>query len=200
LFVVSAPSGAGKTTLCREVLRTVPNLRFSVSYTTRRARLGEVHGKDYFFVSEPRFRAMIRNREFAEWAQVHGHLYGTHRRFIQSRLSKGTDMLLDVDVQGAAKLRSQFKEGVTIFILPPSLTVLRSRLKGRGMNSPSDMNRRLRNAQREIRQYRHYRYVIVNKEIEKAREALRAIILAERHRQDHWDHGNLRKQLLKRRG
>lgn len=184
LFVVSAPSGAGKTTLCRKLTELMPDLRHSVSYTTRTPRSGEQDGKDYIFVGEGEFRRMIEEDEFVEWAEVHGNLYGTSRSILEGIREQGADVILDIDVQGARQLRSKYRNGVHIFILPPSLDVLRKRLEGRMSNSAEDMDRRMRRAVEEIKEYNNYDYVIVNDIFERAVEELKAIVTAERVRTD----------------
>lgn len=179
VFIISAPSGAGKTTLCSEILRMMPNIRFSVSYTTRKPRPGEVDGKDYLFVSEDIFKKMIEQGEFIEWAEVHGNLYGTSRKVINDIIESGKDVMLDIDVQGAQQMRNNFKGGIYIFVLPPSLDALRKRLRDRGQNSPEEIERRVKRAIEEIREYKRYDYVIVNDVFQDALDALRSIIIAE---------------------
>jgi guanylate kinase len=188
LLVVSAPSGAGKTTLCREMAHTVSGLQYSISYTTRTPRKGEVSGKDYFFVSEPEFMQMVRQEEFAEWARVHNHLYGTHAGFLKRTMDGGTDVLLDVDVQGAKLLKKRFPEGVFIFVLPPSMETLMERLRDRRSDTPEEIERRFRVAKEEIRNFVDYDYLIINDKIKKAIRDLESIILAERLRMTHADH------------
>lgn len=181
--MVSAPSGAGKTTLCEHLLRSVPNLALSVSYTTRRPRANEQHGMHYYFVSRQEFEEMLQRGEFLEWARVHGNLYGTSRRKLREMLQGGLDVLLDIDVQGAQRLRQEeaFKgQVVYIFVLPPSLQALRERLQGRLTEAPEEVALRLRNALQELRHYKLYDYVIVNDRLEEAVEALRAVVLARR--------------------
>jgi guanylate kinase len=180
IFVVSAPSGAGKTTLCQEITRIVPNLQHSISYTTREPRPGEVHGKDYFFVSDTEFRKMIENNEFLEWAEVHGHLYGTSRDLLMGIANRGIDVILDIDSQGAMQLKKKEVDGVYIYILPPSFDVLKARLMERKSESPDEIAKRLKKAREEIWSYREYYYLIVNDSVQKARKELEAIILAER--------------------
>lgn len=187
LFVVSAPSGAGKTTLCREMASVLPGLQYSISYTTRSPRPGEVHGRDYFFVRETEFREMIARKEFAEWAEVHHHLYGTHEGFLRDTMTAGLDVILDVDIQGAKSLKERFHEGIFIFVLPPSMEVLMGRLRGRRSDSPEEIERRLQVAREEIRNFSRYHYLIVNDEIRKAVRDLESIILAERNRVAHAD-------------
>jgi len=180
LFVVSAPSGAGKTTLCRRLLSVVQGLKFSVSYTTRPPRPGELDGVDYSFVGEEEFRRMAEAGEFAEWAEVHGNLYGTSRKRIEEALAGGADVLLDIDVQGARQMREHFPGGVYVFVLPPSMGVLGERLGGRKTDPPEAVRRRIERAADEIRDYMRYDYVIVNDVFEDALSELEAIVAARR--------------------
>lgn len=193
LLVVSAPSGAGKTTLCREMAHAVSGLQYSISYTTRTPRAGEVNGKDYFFVSEPDFMQMVRQEEFAEWARVHNRLYGTHAGFLKRTMDGGTDVLLDVDVQGAKLLKKRFPEGVFIFVLPPSMETLMERLRDRRSDTPEEIERRFRVAKEEIRNFVDYDYLIINDQIKIAIRDLESIILAERLRMTHADQDWLHK-------
>ncbi|MEK7871568.1 MAG: guanylate kinase [Nitrospirota bacterium] len=180
LFVVSAPSGTGKTTLCREMTIKLPNLTHSVSYTTRSPRSNEIDGREYFFVSETRFREMIERNEFAEWAEVHGNLYGTHNGHLLDIMNRGEDILLDIDSQGAIQMKKRFKDGVFIYILPPSFEVLKSRLTDRGSESTEEIRKRLKKAKEEIWNYREYYYIVVNDDFKKALNDLESIIIAER--------------------
>ena len=180
LFVISAPSGAGKTTLCKAVLEKITGLQFSVSYTTRPPRKEEIDGKDYFFVDETRFKAGIAEGEFIEWAEVHGNLYGTSRQQLRRFTSEGIDLLLDIDTQGAMNLQEQSEEAVYIYILPPSFDILKKRLVNRGEDSPEVVEKRLQKAGDEIRCYHRYQYLIVNEGLEVAQKDLESIILAER--------------------
>jgi len=182
IFIVSAPSGAGKTTLCKKIVRMVDNIRPSISFTTRQPRAGEIPGEDYYFVSEDEFRSMIGRGDFIEWAQVHGNLYGTSRRKLEELIDAGYDMLLDIDTQGARQIRQAFSNAVYIFILPPSMTELKHRLERRMSNSVEDMNRRMLRAVDEIKEYKMYDYVIVNDMIEASLKKLEAVIIAERLR------------------
>jgi guanylate kinase len=179
LFVVSAPSGAGKTTLVNKVIAQLPGVNLSVSCTTRAPRPGEQKGVDYSFISRAEFQAMEQAGKFIEWARVHGDLYGTPRANVD-RLGHGEDVILEIDTQGARKIREAFPESVLIFILPPSLEVLRERLQGRGGDSEEAIAARLDNARRELDQKAGYDYIVVNDKIEEATQALASIIIAER--------------------
>jgi len=182
LYIISAPSGAGKTTLCRELLDIFPELRHSVSFTTRKARPGEVEGKDYFFVDREKFLRMAENGEFAEWAEVHGNLYGTSLKTLEESRADGVDLILDIDCQGAAKLKESQAQGVNIFILPPSFSELKRRLESRNSDSKDVIDQRVTNAASEIPEARWYDYIVVNDQFSKAVEELKSIIIAERHR------------------
>jgi guanylate kinase len=180
LIIVSAPSGAGKTTIVAEVVRSLAGVRESVSFTSRPPRAAEQDGSHYHFVSEAEFKAMAARGEFLEWAEVHGNLYGTSRRAVDELLAAGEDVVLTIDVQGAANARRVFPDAVSVFILPPSYETLLSRLHARGANRSDDLRVRLGNAQHEIEQYRHFDYIIVNDELTIAVSELAAIILAAR--------------------
>jgi guanylate kinase len=182
LFVVSAPSGAGKTTLCREARLVIPDLAYSVSATTRPPRPGEVHGVDFRFVSESQFRAMLECGELAEWATVHGNLYGTPAKPLEAALTDGKDVLLDIDTQGAAQLRRRYSEAVLVFIVAPSIAELEQRLRERGADAEGDIARRLARAREEIKLWRTYDYLIVNRDVKEAMDQLLAVIQAERCR------------------
>jgi guanylate kinase len=172
LFVVSAPSGAGKTTLCNAVRRRCKDLAYSVSYTTRAPRPGERHGQDYFFISTEEFETGIAQARWAEWARVHGNLYGTSARWISETLHLGRDILLDIDVQGARQILQRFPEAITIFIRPPSLEVLRQRLLQRGTEDRDAIDLRLANARSEMAQQQFYHHVLVNDDLQTATREL----------------------------
>jgi guanylate kinase len=162
LFVISAPSGAGKSTLCRAVLDRFPDLVYSVSSTTRSPRGGEQNGKDYHFITKDEFEKGIARGRWAEWAEVHDHYYGTSADFLNGELSGGRDILLDIDIQGTRKILQRYPDAVTIFIMPPSLETLKSRLQSRGTDSPEAIAVRLQNAAEEMAQKDLYRHIIIN--------------------------------------
>lgn len=179
LFVISAPSGAGKTTLCKEIIDFFPSLRHSVSYTTRPQRPGEQDGIDYHFVTRTVFDAMVAQEAFAEWAEVHGNRYGTAIETLERFRSEGSDILLDIDCQGARQLKKSYRQGVFIFVLPPSLTELQRRLHGRNTDSPEVIARRIANARDEIREAVWYDYLVINDDFSQAFSELKSIVLAE---------------------
>jgi guanylate kinase len=182
LIVVSAPSGTGKSTILARVLAQVPKLRFSVSHTTRLPRPGEKDGVQYHFVTRDAFDAMVRDDLLLEWAHVHGERYGTARTEYDAACAAGDDLLLDIDVQGAAQVRRRFADAISVFILPPSATALEARLRGRGHDPESSITVRLQNARRELDSYRDYDYVVVNDDLESCVLALQCIIRAARSR------------------
>jgi len=180
LFVVSAPSGAGKTTLIRQALPDLGPVQFSVSATTRAKRPGEQEGVDYFFVTRDAFDAMAARGEFLEWARVHENSYGTPAAPVRTALESGADVMLDIDVQGAAQVRARMPESVQILVVPPSFEVLRRRLEGRGQDDPANVAVRLRNAKTELARFREYDYVIINDDLREAVDNLKGIIRARR--------------------
>ena len=182
LFVVSAPSGAGKTTLCREMRLRLSELAYSVSVTTRPPRPGEIDGTDFRFVSEAQFRELLTRNEMAEWATVHGNLYGTPAGPLEAALREGRDVLLDIDTQGAAQLRARYPDAVLVFVVAPSLAELEQRLRERRSDAEQDIARRLERARQEIALWRRYDYLIVNRDVKEAMEQLESIIQAERCR------------------
>lgn len=181
LMIVSAPSGAGKTSICREILRMFPNVRFSVSSTTRSPRRGEVDGKDYHFISTEEFRERIARGEFVEWVENYGQLYGTSKKTLDAFLTQGYDLILDIEPRGAKAIREACPQGIFIFILPPSLAELKSRLSSRG-ESPDAMEGRIRSSLDEIREALWYDYIVFNERLEDAVDRFRAVYLAERSR------------------
>lgn len=195
--MVSAPSGAGKTTLCQRLTADLPGMMHSVSYTTRKPRPGEVNDRDYTFVREEEFRRMAEAGEFAEWAEVHGNLYGTSKERVEEMLQEGIDVILDVDTRGAAQLREAYPDGVFVFILPPSMKSLRERLTARMSDSAEEIERRLRRAREEIRDYRSYDYVIVNDEFERALRELESVVTTRRLESGLTDPGWVEKNFLR---
>lgn len=184
LFIVSAPSGAGKTTLCQKLSTIVPYLRHSISYTTRHPRKGEINNVHYTFISEKKFKTMINKGEFAEWAVVHGNLYGTSIKKLRELSKKGCDIILDIDTQGAKQMKQIFKDAVYIFVLPPSIRILKKRLKSRMSESAQEIKKRLEKAKEEIVNYKDYDYVVINDDFKKAVRELESIIIARRLRTD----------------
>jgi len=180
LLIVSSPSGAGKTTLCNRLRGEFPDLRFSVSHTTRRPRRTEIDGREYHFIDQPMFEQMIRIGSFAEWARVHDHFYGTSLKEIEMARASARGVLFDIDYQGARQIKASLPDAVGVFILPPSLTELERRLRGRGTEDEPTTLRRLKNAKSEIEHYGIFDYVIVNDEINRAYEQLRGVVYAER--------------------
>jgi guanylate kinase len=187
VFIISAPSGSGKSTLTHRLVNEVPNLRFSISYTTRAPRGQEQDGKDYFFISPADFESRIANGEFLEYAKVFDNYYGTHIGELESAAAEGVDLILDIDVQGARQLKGKIPEAVSIFILPPSRQVLEERLRARSQDSEPVIARRLHDAAEEIRNYSQYDYVLVNREVEASVETLRSIVKASRSRRDRME-------------
>jgi len=182
IFIISAPSGSGKSTLVNEARQIVSGLDFSISYTTRKPRGSEQNGREYFFVSRTEFEVMIEQDEFLEHAEVFGNYYGTARRFLREAEQKGSDLLLDIDVQGAEQIKRKLPQAVSIFILPPNRNELEKRLRNRSQDSEKVIQLRLVTASREIENYYKYDYILVNDRLEDSVMALRAILLAERLR------------------
>jgi guanylate kinase len=180
IFIISAPSGSGKSTLVNEVLRRVPGLEFSVSYTTRAPRGSEKSGREYFFVTREEFERMIEQDEFLEHADVFGNYYGTARSFLRDAQAKGEDLLLDIDVQGAEQIKKKLPEAISVFILPPNRKELESRLRNRSLDAEQVIERRLATAAREIENYGKYDYILVNDRLEDSIELLKSILLAVR--------------------
>jgi len=188
MLIVSSPSGAGKTTLCNRLRSEFPSLRFSVSHTTRRPRPNERDGREYHFIDKSTFEAMVDRGEFAEWARVHGHYYGTSLGQIEAakRDDDVEGIIFDIDFQGARQIRAAFADAVTVFILPPGLDELERRLRGRGTEDEATTQRRLANAKREIAHYGLFDYIVVNDDVARGHERMRSIVIAERcRRQRH---------------
>ncbi len=182
LFVISAPSGAGKTTLLKRLFPSLNNIAFSVSHTTREPRPNEINGKDYYFVSDQEFSEMVEKDMFLEWAWVHNHRYGTSKKEVERLLSKGQDVILDIDVQGALNVKKKISSAVLIFILPPSIKELERRLRNRGTETEDEILLRLKNAKEEIKMVENYEFVVINDSLDEAVEGLKAIIISFRHR------------------
>lgn len=183
LFIISAPSGAGKTTILRQVMAELPGLAFSVSHTTRTPRAGEVNGRDYHFIDRQTFEQLRAAGDFLEWAEVHSNLYGTSRSAVAGQLAAGFDVILDIDVQGARQVRGIPElAAISLFILPPSLAELEKRLSGRGTDGPEVIRLRLENAIREISESTGYDHRIINDKLDEAVEMVKAVILAARSR------------------
>lgn len=200
LIIVSAPSGAGKTSLVNAMLSATPDIDLSISYTTRPPRAGEVDGKDYHFVSREAFLEMADCGDFLESAEIYGNLYGTSQPWIQSKLKSGRDILLEIDWQGADQVRRIFPGCISIFILPPSITALEERLKGRGKDSAEVIARRMQSARDEIGHVAEFDYVIINDKLDDAVQELRSVVIAARNRRDRQlaRHQELIDQLTKR--
>jgi guanylate kinase len=190
LFILSAPSGAGKTTLVHRLMRIFPDIKLSVSCTTRRPRAGEVPGRDYRFVTAARFLATRNRRGFAEWARVHGSFYGTPKAPLLRAIRNGRDLLLDIDVQGARQIKKAFPRAVLIFILPPSWRELAHRLAWRRMDHKTTRER-LRAARRELKEIMRYDYLVVNREVRRAADCLKAIVIAERQKVARYRSGGI---------
>ena len=187
VFIISAPSGSGKSTLTHRLIAELPNLRFSISYTTRAPRGQECDGKDYFFISNAEFEARLAKGEFLEHAKVFGNYYGTHANELERAAAEGVDLILDIDVQGARQLKEKIPAAVSIFILAPSREVLEQRLRARSQDSEPVIARRLHEAAEEIRNYSQYDYVLVNREVEASVETLKSIVKATRSRRDRME-------------
>jgi guanylate kinase len=182
LFIVSAPSGAGKTTLVERLVEDIPHLRMSRSYTSRPARAGETDGVDYNFVTRARFEEMVAERDFLEWAPVFGNLYGTCASDTEALMTTGVDVVLVIDVQGARQVRARGLDACAVFVMPPSFAVLEQRLRGRSKDSEAEIQRRLQVARDEVAAFTEYDYVVVNDELPAAVDRLRSIVIAERAR------------------
>ena len=180
VFVVSAPSGAGKSTLVQRLVSTLPDLSFSISFTTRKPRLGEVDGRDYFYIDDERFEAMVREGGFVEWVEVYGHRYGTGRDWLNRVLASGQDVLLDIETTGALNLRRAIPDARMIFILPPSAASLEQRLRSRGKDTDEQISIRMKHARHEMELYHAYDYLILNDDLELAYRQFESIVHATR--------------------
>jgi len=200
IFILSSPSGGGKTTLSKMVRENVPGLSNSVSYTTRPKRSGETNGVDYHFLGEKEFKDNLIKGYFAEWATVHNHLYGTSREDLQAIIDSGKDAIMDVDVQGARKMKEVFEDAVTIFILPPSIQELADRLRRRGTEEETEIQRRVKAAMGEMAAFSFYDYLIVNRDLNESMEQMRAIVAAERLRAERYRDDPELNSLITRRG
>ena len=180
IIIVSAPSGAGKTSICDALIKSDKNIVYSVSTTTREPRKGEKNGREYFFVNDGEFKKMVKANMFVEWAKVHDHFYGTSKKVLEQTINKGKDILLDIDVQGAVKIKKQYKEALMIFITTPSLKVLKERLIKRNKDSMSVIKKRIENAKKELTYLPKYDYLILNDKLDKSIQEVKSVICAER--------------------
>lgn len=184
LIVVCGPSGVGKGTICKTLLEHRPEIKLSISATTREKRIGEIHGENYFFIKRDEFEKMISNDEFFEYAEVYDNLYGTPEKYVLEEIEKGNDVLLEIDIQGAMQVKKKYPNGVYIFLLPPSMEELKQRIVGRGTDTKESIEQRLNCANKEIDYIKNYDYYIINDNIENAMDRLIAIIIAEKCRVD----------------
>ena len=182
LIILSGPSGVGKGTILKELLKDYVDICYSISTTTRQAREGEEDGVDYFFITEDKFKSLVQEDEFIEWAKVHNNYYGTPKKYVEKKLKQGQDVILEIDTQGAKQLKKDYDKGVFIFLAPPSLVELKNRLYKRGTESQAVIKTRLDNAKKELADIEQYDYLIVNDKIEQAVEELKSVIIAERCR------------------
>jgi guanylate kinase len=180
LIVISAPSGAGKTTLCHMLIKELPSAEFSISVTSRQPRAGEVDGRDYVFVNEEDFKKRVKEGRMLEWAQVHGNYYGTSKKFVETRLNKGLYVILDIDVQGGLQVKEKFPEAILIFVLPPSMEELKNRLKNRKQDSSGEIKKRLKNSYEEMNYLSKYDYLVINDNLTEALKDIKAIIRADK--------------------
>lgn len=199
LIVISAPSGAGKTTLCKELVNGVSGLWHSISCTTRQPRPGEEDGREYQFLNDNKFQDMVEQNKFAEWARVHGKMYGTPRSALIEKMEQGIDVILEIDDQGAKQIKKKFPDAVFIYILPPSLEALEQRLRLRGADSPNEIQRRLLKAREEVWSYREYYYIVRNENFRDALKELKSIIIAERIKTKRLDIGWLEENFIQKR-
>lgn len=184
VFVISAPSGTGKSTIARKLVKQISNINFSISFTTRRPRPNEINGRDYYFIDDKMFDDMIAKNDFIEWVQIYNHRYGTSKSWIQNKLKSSTDILLDIESQGASKVHQAIPNAIMIFLLPPSPTQLMARLHNRGDESNQQVQIRLKYAKQELSQFEKYDYLVVNEDLGQAYQAVESIIIASRHRKE----------------
>lgn len=196
LFIVSAPSGTGKTTLCKQVATSVSGLWHSVSFTTRKPRIGEESGREYYFVEEKTFQDMVARNEFVEYAHVYGNWYGTPRKALIDKMEQGIDVLLEIDVQGTLQIKKKFEDAVSIFILPPSMDTLRTRLQSRASDSQEEILRRLQKVREEVWSFREYYYIVRNEDLTQSLRELQCIFLAERLKTKRLDMNWLEKNFI----
>ena len=180
LYIISAPSGAGKTTLCKQIVASMSGIWHSVSFTTRKPRPGEEHGREYFFIDESKFQDMVTRNEFLEYAHVYNHWYGTPLTPLMDKIGQGIDVLLEIDVQGALQIKKKFADAVSIFIVPPSMGILRARLQNRASDSQDEISRRLQKVKEEVWRFREYSYIVRNDDLARSLCELQSIFLAER--------------------
>jgi len=197
LIVISAPSGTGKSTLCNKLRKLLPGIKIAVSYTTRPPRRGEKNSKDYFFVTQDEFVKKLNKNEFLEWATVYGYNYATPREFVEENLAQGKDVVLEIDVQGAMKIREIYPDGLLIFVAPPSFIILKKRLRARQKDSPEQIKKRLEQARKEISCIKKYDYLVINDKLEKAIKDLVTIISAEKLKISRLKKEKKEKKLLK---
>jgi len=197
LFIVSSPAGGGKTTLVNLLIEEIPNLKRAITCTTRKPRPGEIPGKDYIFLSKHEFEERIRKDEFLEYAVVHGNYYGTPKKEVFEILNQGIDLILVIDVQGMKQIKQNYKEAITIFILPPSLNTIVQRMKKRG-DSEEEIRKRLETAKKEIPQWKYYDFIVINDILEKAKEDLKHIILSNRLKTKRFDINQIKDEKLKK--
>lgn len=180
LIILSGPSGVGKGTVLSALMKDYDDIHYSVSATTRKPRVGEKNGDDYYFMSEDKFESLVEKDEFLEWAEVHNNYYGTPKKYVEENLDQGEDVILEIDIQGAQQIKDKYPDGVFIFLLPPSLEELKARIHHRGTETEEAIKTRMKNAEKEMNKVENYDYAVINEQIEEAINKLKAIIIAER--------------------